>query len=108
MQLQSYHELEPLSRDQTMTTVYTSFIGVDVASRKLDLHDSLKGKHQTIQNSNDAIEAFVKKLSGRKGKSLVVMEATGGYEQPLVDALHDAQIDVAVCNPLQVRSFAKG
>lgn len=91
-----------------MTTVYTSFIGVDVASRKLDLHDSLKGKHQTIQNSADAIQSYIEKLLRRKGKFLVVMEATGGYEQPLVDALHDAQIDVAVCNPLQVRSFAKG
>lgn len=91
-----------------MTSVYQTVIGVDVASGKLDIHDSSKGNHQQIDNSCQAIDRLVAKWVKRKTKILVVMEATGGYEQLLVDALHDADIDVAVANPLQVRSFAKG
>lgn len=90
-----------------MPAVYTNVFGVDVASRKLDIHDDSKGLHQTIDNDVAAVAKFVKSIR-RRAKVLVVMEATGGYEQTLVDALHEADIDVAVCNPLQVRSFAKG
>jgi transposase len=35
------------------------------------------------------------------------MEATGGYEFLLVDALQDAGVDCAVVNPLLIRSFAR-
>src|SRR5258706_16074900 len=37
----------------------------------------------------------------------VVCEATGGYERPLVQALHQAQIPVSVANPAQVRAAAQ-
>ena len=36
------------------------------------------------------------------------MEATGGYETLLVDALQEHDIDIVVANPLQVRNFARG
>jgi transposase len=91
-----------------MTITYATFIGVDVASRKLDIYDSSRREACIIENQEDSIAPFVKKLARKRRKVLVVMEATGGYEQRLVDALHQADIDVAVCNPLQVRSFAKG
>lgn len=35
-------------------------------------------------------------------------EATGGYEDELVDAMHQFDVAVAVVNPRQVRDFAKG
>src|SRR5207244_3270631 len=37
----------------------------------------------------------------------VVVEATGGYESALVDALQAAEIPVARVNPRQVRDFAR-
>ncbi len=40
--------------------------------------------------------------------SLVVVEATGGYETLLVESLQAASIAVAVVNPRRVRDFAKG
>ncbi|QDV42738.1 Transposase IS116/IS110/IS902 family protein [Stieleria neptunia] len=91
-----------------MTTVYKRFIGVDVASRKLDLFDSVSTEHQMIDNTPEAINAWMKHLRRKRVKTIVVMEATGGYESNLVDALHEADIDCSVCNPAQVRSFAKG
>ena len=38
---------------------------------------------------------------------IVVMEATGGYQTPLAEALHNAGIAFAVVNPRQVRDFAR-
>lgn len=91
-----------------MPSSYSRIIGVDIASRKFDVYDNCSSKHRVIENSSSAINNFVKQLSKSKRKTLVVMEATGGYENALVDALHEAAIDVAVSNPLQVRSFARG
>ena len=39
---------------------------------------------------------------------IVVMEASGGYENLLVKMLHDHEIALAVVNPRRVRDFAKG
>ena len=38
--------------------------------------------------------------------TLVVLEATGGYERAVTAAIAAAQIPVAVVNPRQVRDFA--
>jgi transposase len=39
--------------------------------------------------------------------ALIVLEATGGLEKPLVNALHAAGLPVVVINPRQIRDFAK-
>jgi transposase len=39
---------------------------------------------------------------------LIALEATGGYEVPLVAALAAAALPVAVINPRQIRDFARG
>ena len=38
---------------------------------------------------------------------LIVVEATGGYQRPVVDALFHAGLSVAVVNPARVRQFAR-
>jgi transposase len=38
----------------------------------------------------------------------IVLEATGGYERPIVAELLDASLPVVVVNPRQVRAFARG
>ena len=87
---------------------FQCFVGVDVSKAKLDVASSNHRSCQTIDNNKTSI---VKKLiSGLKepGKTLVVMEATGGYERILVDALHQHGISLAVVNPKRIRDFAKG
>ena len=39
--------------------------------------------------------------------ALIVVEATGGYELPLVGAVLEAGLPIVVVNPRQVRDFAK-
>ncbi len=85
----------------------TNVIGVDVASRKLDLFDNRTNQHLTIENEGGQIASYVKKIRRRKS-TLVVMEATGGYETQLVETLQSNNIPCAVVNPLQMRQFAKG
>ncbi|MGA2093005.1 MAG: transposase [Sedimentisphaerales bacterium] len=40
--------------------------------------------------------------------SLIVLEATGGYERPIVAELLEANFKVVVASPRQVRDFARG
>ena len=87
---------------------YQRIIGVDVASRKLDIFDSSTNRHQVIKNSHESISQLVKDLVGGQQHTLVVMEATGGYERELLDVLHEFKIDCTVVNPLRARQFAKG
>jgi transposase len=55
-------------------------------------------------NTPEGISKLIEQL---KGTRLVVCEATGGYEQTLVDALLKAEIAVSVVNPKRVRDFAR-
>jgi transposase len=89
-------------------TAYSRVIGVDVASEKIDVNDSAEKICGSIPNSAEAInKQLVCRIQSRQD-TLVVCEATGRYEQTLVDAMHEAGIPVAVVNPRQVRDFAKG
>jgi transposase len=65
-----------------------------------------EGRSFTIRVDDGAIERLLEKL-GTPAASLVVVEATGGFERQLVAELIDAGWTVAVVNPRQVRDFAK-
>lgn len=79
-------------------------IGVDVSKAKLDI--ALPNESLTIENNTKAIQQLIARV--KSDSVIVVMEATGGYENPLVQALHSHDIALAVVNPRRVREFAKG
>lgn len=83
------------------------FIGIDVALDKLDLARSDTDQLLTVANDAGGIRQLVDLLAGLR-PTLIVVEATGGIERPLVDALLDAGLPVALVNPGHVRHFAKG
>lgn len=83
------------------------FIGIDVAKEKLDLGRSDTAAILTLDNTPDGIHRIVQMLQA-SGPALIALEATGGIEQPLLDALLDAGLPVALVNPGHVRHFAKG
>ena len=87
---------------------YTRFIGVDVASDKVDIHDSEGKLTGELPNTCAAIDKNLTARLKSDDSVLVICEATGGYEHVLVDSMHQGGIDVVVANPRQVRDFAKG
>jgi transposase len=86
---------------------YERVVGIDVSSTKLDIADSLGKLSLLIDYSVEALAKMIKKLTDPQ-KTLVVCESSGGWEDALVDMLHEAKVNVAVVNPRQVRDFAKG
>ena len=87
---------------------YKRVIGIDICTERLDIADSNSKIEKAIEYSVDTIKTKIIKLVKEPSETLVVCEATGGLEYLLVDALHDAKIDVVVANPARVRDFAKG
>jgi transposase len=82
------------------------FIGIDVSKAQLD-GAGLPGD-LAFQQPNDpqGIAAIVSLLKTRQ-PTLIVLEATGGFEFPLAAALATAGLPVAVVNPRQARDFAR-
>lgn len=83
------------------------FIGIDVAGDKLDLARSDSTPILTVAN-DDAGVARIVDLLRPLAPATIVVEATGGLERRLVDALLDAGLPAAVVNPGNVRHLALG
>jgi transposase len=85
---------------------FSQVVAVDVAKTTLDF--AFADSNQTLSIDNDS-DPIVSQLIGRiknPQTTMVVMEATGGYEELLVTRLHQHRIAVAVVNPRRVRDFA--
>jgi transposase len=91
-----------------MKTRYVRVVGVDISSDKLDVSDSKSEIAAEVPNTVAAISNQILSKIKDRDSVLVICEATGGYAHILVDALHEAGIDVCVANPRQIRDFAKG
>lgn len=87
---------------------YARYIGVDVSKVTLDIDDSAGRIDRKIPNVAEAIVQHVVSEIDSPKQTLVVCEGTGGYERPLVAAMHAAGIPVVVANPRQLRNFAIG
>jgi transposase len=82
------------------------WVGIDVSKGSLDVGALPSGQIWSVTND----EAGVVQLLGEFGPeqpTLIVMEATGGYEMLAALSLSAAGIPVAVVNPRQTRDFAK-
>jgi transposase len=83
-----------------------SFVGIDVSKVQLDIAVRPGDKKWSTLNSEADIAKAVEVLK-EISPQVIVIEATGGMEIPLVAALSQACLPVAVVNPRQVRDFAK-
>jgi len=83
------------------------FVGIDVSKAWLDPAVEPQGKSWRTENNESAIAALVTEL-GKLKPTCIVVEATGGYEAKLVEALCAANLPVARVNPGRVRRFAQG
>lgn len=82
------------------------FVGIDVAQEELVVAEHPSGETWTVTNDERGIREMVPRLAASK-PTLIVLEATGGYELVCVAALAAAGLPVVVVNPRQVRDFAR-
>ena len=82
------------------------YVGIDVAKDRLDVVLRPTGEYLELENNDRDIRKLVQRLR-KENLDLVVLEATGGLEQPAAAALALAGLPVAIVNPRQVRDFAK-
>jgi transposase len=83
-----------------------SFMGIDVAKAQLEFACRPSGETGRVPNEEPGIAELVARCRAL-APTLLVCEATGGYEAALVAALATAGLPVVVANPRQVRDFAK-
>jgi transposase len=93
--------------DSSSQSVSSIIVGIDVAGNKLDLARSDSKQVLTVANDEHGIATLVDLLRPLR-PAVIVIEATGGLERPLVQGLLDAQLPVAVVNPGNVRHLALG
>jgi transposase len=82
------------------------YVGIDVAKDHMDLAIRPTKEQWQAPMSEAGLADVVSRLRA-VAPALIVLEATGGLERPLVLALAAAELRVVVCNPRQVRDFAK-
>jgi transposase len=82
------------------------FVGIDVSQAAWDVHIRPGDRRLHLEATDEAPAQLLSALAAPTA-CLVVVEATGGLERPLVAELLEAGVTTAVANPRQVRDFAK-
>jgi transposase len=79
-------------------------VGVDICKRYLDAAGT-REKAFRVANDTSGRQTMVERLKALD-VSCVVLEATGGLERPLLEALLTAGLPASIVNPARVRPFA--
>ena len=88
-------------------TETSRYVGIDVSQQWLDLAiRPADGPAERVDNDTAGIDALLTRLEAL-APARIVLEPTGGLEQPLVAALAAAGLPVVPVNPRQVRDFAR-
>jgi transposase len=82
------------------------FIGIDVAKDTLVVAERPSGATVTVANTPQGLRPLVQRWR-EAPPTLIVLEATGGYEAFAASTLATADLPVVVINPRQARDFAK-
>jgi len=82
------------------------YIGIDVSKDKLDIALSKNNTFLQCTNDQEGLKSLLKQFPPKK-QSLIVMEASGGYEKFAAKFLRSKKYNVAVANAKRVRDFAK-
>lgn len=83
-----------------------SWIGIDVSKQLLELAVHQSDYHFRCPNDPAQFPTLIAELIDLRA-ARIVLEATGGLERPLLQALQAARLPVVLVNPRQVRDFAK-
>jgi transposase len=82
------------------------FVGIDVSKAHLDVHVLPSGESFRVGHDDVGFVTLIARVRPLT-PTVVVLEATGGYEGTVAAALVGAGLPVAVINPRQIRDFAR-
>ena len=82
------------------------YVGIDVSKAQVDVAVRPTGQRWVVSYDETEVGELVSQMKGLS-PALVLLEASGGLELPLVAALAAAALPVVVVNPRQVRDLAK-
>ena len=90
----------------------TSYLGIDTGKHELFLGspDKFIAKFDNTPGPSGGHRKLIeriRKYQPHHDHTLIAIEATGGYERPIVEALQDAGLPVAIVAPNCVRHYAK-
>jgi transposase len=89
-----------------MTISSEKYVGIDVSKDTLDVATWGEKHSSEFSNSKKGIAKLVKVMLAL-GPKLIVVEATGGYEEAVVLTLFEARLPVALVSPQRVRQYAR-
>jgi transposase len=81
-------------------------VGIDVSKHRLDVAVHETGETWSCPNAQGGFGVLIEALRARSPR-LIVLEASGGYEQDILFVLLAASLPAALVNPQQTRHFAK-
>jgi transposase len=81
------------------------FVGIDVSKARVDVHVRPDSTAFWSATDPEGLAELVRRLTPLR-PTLVVLEASGGYEGVIAATLAEAGLPVAIVNPRQVRKFA--
>jgi transposase len=83
-----------------------TFIGIDVSKKLLEVAVHQSDYHCSCPNEPQKFPGLISELISLR-PARILLEATGGWERPLLQALQAVGLPVVVVNARQVRDFAK-
>ena len=83
-----------------------TWVGVDVSKNFWDVAVHGRERVERFATDEEGAEQLIALLA-KLDNPLVCLEATGGWEQPLVEALHAQRIPLSVVNPRKIRDFTR-
>ncbi len=86
---------------------HQTFVGIDVAKSSLAVFVDSTGEHLECLNQTRDLTKLARRLK-KLNPSLIVLEATGGYETPAAEIFSEFGLPFAVVFPKRVRQFALG
>lgn len=91
-----------------MTTPETSacVVGIDVGKTQLEIAVTPSGARWESATTASALRTLARRLAALAPR-VIVLEATGGYEVPVLGALAQAELPVSLVAPPRVRAFAQ-
>lgn len=81
-------------------------VGIDTSSTHLDVYIRPLGHECRFENNTSGIKEAIKYIKHFK-PTRVLIEATGRLEMDFACAAEKAKLPIVICNPMQVRQFAK-